>query len=127
MALQSLDEYKWETWWYYAQGGPGIVKGDLYFYSGDRDFRDACRKISGRVAMYLMTGVYDFACTPEMTEKTANKIKNSECIIMQDIGHFPMSEHPVGLKEYLMPVLKKILQLDNPSRVSSERNTGRHS
>ena len=99
MAPQSPDEYKWETWWYYAQGGPGIFKGDLHFYSVDHDFRDLCRKISGRVPMYLMTGVYDFACTPEMTEQTANKIKNSECIIMQDIGHFPMSEHPVGFKD----------------------------
>jgi hypothetical protein len=29
MAPQSPDEYRWETWWYYSQGGPGIFKGDL--------------------------------------------------------------------------------------------------
>ena len=56
MAPQAPDAYRWETWWYYAQGGPGIFKGDLYFYSVDHDFRELCRKISGRVPMYLMTG-----------------------------------------------------------------------
>ena len=50
MAPQSPEEYRWETWWYYAQGGPGVFKGDLYFYSVDHDFRDLCRKISGRDA-----------------------------------------------------------------------------
>jgi pimeloyl-ACP methyl ester carboxylesterase len=49
-----------------------------------------------------------FACTPEMTQETAAKVKNSECIIMKDNGHFPMSENPENFKEYLMPVLAKI-------------------
>ena len=53
MAPQSPEEYRWETWWYYAQGGPGVFKGDLHFYSHDHDFRDLCRKISGKVPMYL--------------------------------------------------------------------------
>jgi pimeloyl-ACP methyl ester carboxylesterase len=125
MAPQSPDKYRWETWWFYAQGGPGIFKGDLHFYSVDHDFRDLCRKISGKVPMYLMTGVYDFACTPEMTKQTAEKIKNVECIIMEGIGHFPMSENPEVFKEYLMPVLKKIAQLDAERRGSSEREPSR--
>lgn len=125
MAPQSPDEYRWETWWFYAQGGPGIFKGDLHFYSVDHDFRDLCRKISGKVPMYLMTGVYDFACTPEMTKQTAEKIKNAECIIMEGIGHFPMSENPEVFKEYLMPVLKKIVQFDAERRGSSEREPSR--
>ena len=25
---------RWETVWHYMQGGPGIFKGDLYFYKG---------------------------------------------------------------------------------------------
>ena len=111
MAPQSPDHYRWETWWYYAQGGPGIFKGDLYFYSVDHDFRDLCGKISGKVPIYMMTGVYDFACTPEMTKETAKKIKNAEAIIMEGIGHFPMSESPDVFKKNLMPVLEKILKL----------------
>jgi pimeloyl-ACP methyl ester carboxylesterase len=108
MAPQSPADYRWETWWYYSQGGPGIFKGDLYFYSVDHDFRRLNDKISGKVPIYFMTGVYDFACTPEMTSHTAEKVKGSECIIMEEIGHFPMSENPVTFKKYLMPVLDKI-------------------
>lgn len=123
MAPQSPAEYRWETWWYYAQGGPGIFKGDLNFYSVDHDYRDLCRKISGKVPIYFITGIYDFACTPEMTQQTADKIKNAECIIMEGIGHFPMSENPEVYKEYLMPVLKKIVQLDNERRGPDARHS----
>jgi len=61
--------------------------------------------------------VYDFACTPEMTSQTAEKVKGSECIIMEEIGHFPMSENPVTFKKYLMPVLNKI-KAQQPVRAS---------
>ena len=44
-----------------------------------------------------------------MTEEAAKKTKNSECIIMEEIGHFPMSENPDVFNRYLMPVLDKIL------------------
>jgi len=98
MAPDSPDEYRWETWWYYAQGGPGIFKGDLYYYSVDSDYRDKVHKISGRVPIYFLTGEYDFACTPEMTQRTAEKVKNSECIIFGG-GHFPTSEDPEKLRK----------------------------
>jgi pimeloyl-ACP methyl ester carboxylesterase len=135
MAPQSPDDYRWETWWYYAQGGPGIFKGDLYFYSVDSDFRDQCQKISGKVPIYFLTGEYDFACTPEMTQRTAEKVKNSECIIFGG-GHFPTSEDPVKFKEVVTPVLKKILSADPERRgqggnalsgrsVSDSRSAGR--
>jgi pimeloyl-ACP methyl ester carboxylesterase len=121
MAPQSPEDYRWETWWYYSQGGPGIFKGDLYFYSVDHDFREMNDQISGNVPIYMMTGVYDFACTPEMTEETAKKVKGSEAIIMEEIGHFPMSENPEVYKEYLMPVLEKILVAERePARASAE-------
>ena len=112
MAPQSPDDYRWETWWYYSQGGPGIFKGDLYFYSVDHDFRELNGSISGNLPIYFMTGEYDFACTPEMTERTAEQVKGSETIIMEEIGHFPTCENPALYKEYLMPVLEKILAAD---------------
>ena len=93
MSPEAPDDYRWETWWYYAQGGPGIFKGDLYFYSVDPTSASICRKISGKVPIYFLTGDYDFACTPEMTEQTAEKVKNSECIIFR-AGHFPTSRGP---------------------------------
>ena len=82
-------------------------------------FRSHCRKISGRIPMIMMTGVYDFACTPEMTEQTADKIRNAECIIMKGIGHFPTSENPEVFKKYLMPVLDRLVDYARDRRPSS--------
>ena len=72
-------------------------------------------KISGRLPIYFLTGTYDFACTPEMTERTAEKVKNAECIIFSG-GHFPTSEDPAKFKEVITPVLKKILGQDPERR-----------
>ena len=122
MSPESPDEYRWETWWYYAQGGPGIFKGDLYFYSVDSDFRDQLQRISGRLPIYFLTGEYDFACTPEMTERTAEKVKNSECVIFSG-GHFLTSEDPAKFKDVVTPVLKKIVQNDPERRGQGSATT----
>ena len=90
--------------------GSGVALEPLFDGNVDHDFRDLCGKLNGTVPSYFMTGVYDFACTPEMTEQTAKKVKNSECIIMEEIDHFPMCENPMTFKRYLMPVLAKVLQ-----------------
>ena len=45
MAPQSPDKYRWETWWYYAQGGPGVFRGDLYFYTVDGDAREKVARL----------------------------------------------------------------------------------
>jgi len=50
-----------------------------------------------------------------MTERTAEKVKNSECTIFSG-GHFPTSEDPVKFKEVISPVLRKILALDPERR-----------
>ncbi len=100
-------------------GRPRHLQGDLYFYSVDSDFRDQVHKISGRLPIYFLTGEYDFACTPEMTERTAEKVKGSECVIFSG-GHFPTSEDPAKFKEVISPVLKKIVQND-PERRGGNR------
>jgi len=101
-----------------------VFKGDLYFYSVDSDYRDQVSKISGKLPIFFLTGEYDFACTPEMTERTAERIKNSECIIFSG-GHFPTSEDPVKFKEVISPVLRKILALDPERRRESGAFTAR--
>jgi len=75
-------------------------------------------KISGKVPIFFLTGEYDFACTPEMTERTAQKVKNSECIIFGG-GHFPTSENPAKFKEVITPVLRKIVQNDPERRAQN--------
>ena len=100
---------KWETLWHYMQGGPGVFKGDLYFYRVDGDLREKVKTIDTRTCpLYLLTGEYDFSCTPEDTRRTANHIPGAEVTIMKEVGHFPMSENPAKFREYILPVLAKI-------------------
>jgi pimeloyl-ACP methyl ester carboxylesterase len=63
---------------------------------------------TSRCPLYLLTGEYDFSCTPEDTRATAEKILGAKFTIMQEIGHFPMSEHPERFRKYLLPVLDEI-------------------
>ena len=57
---------------------------------------------------HLLTGEYDFSCTPDDTRATAETIPGARLTIMQEIGHFPMSEHPEQFRKYLLPVLDEI-------------------
>ena len=42
IAPQSPEPTRCETLWHYLQSGPGVFKGDLYFYRVDADLRDRC-------------------------------------------------------------------------------------
>jgi pimeloyl-ACP methyl ester carboxylesterase len=107
MGPRSPNEYRWETLWSYMQGGPGVFKGDLYFYRVDSDLRDRVTDIDGDLCpVYLLTGEYDFSCTPEDTQRTASVIKGAKVTIMKELGHFPMSENPQQFRQYILPVLK---------------------
>jgi pimeloyl-ACP methyl ester carboxylesterase len=109
MAPQSPDETRHETLWMYKQSGPGVFKGDLYFYRVDGDLRAKVGGIdTGACPLYLLTGEYDFSCTPDDTERTAQKIAGAAVTIMRELGHFPMSENPRQFRRYLLPVLEKI-------------------
>jgi pimeloyl-ACP methyl ester carboxylesterase len=109
IAPQAPDESRWETLWMYAQGGPGVFRGDLHFYRVEGDLRDRIDRIdAGRCPLYLLTGEYDFSCTPEDTRETAARIPGARLTIMEGLGHFPMSEHPARFRTYLLPVLEEI-------------------
>ncbi|HUN47180.1 MAG TPA: alpha/beta hydrolase [Stellaceae bacterium] len=109
MAPQSPDAARWETLWMYMQGGPGIFKGDLHFYRVDGDLREKVRAIDPRrCPLYLLTGEYDFSCTPEDTQRTARQIPGVEAVVMKELGHFPMSENPALFRTYILPVLERI-------------------
>lgn len=109
MAPQSPADSRHETLWMYKSGGPGVFKGDLYFYRVDGDLRDKIGRIDTSVCpLYLLTGEYDFSCTPEDTQRTAAGIKGAEVTIMKELGHFPMSENPAQFRRYILPVLERI-------------------
>lgn len=109
IAPQSPREHAQETIWQYLQGGPGVFKGDLYFYRVDGDLRGKLGGIdTGRTPLYLLTGEYDFSCTPEDTRRTAQSIPGAQVTIMRELGHFPMSESPTQFRTYILPVLETI-------------------
>jgi pimeloyl-ACP methyl ester carboxylesterase len=102
---------RWETLWHYMQGGPGVFKGDLHFYMVDGDIRDRVDTIDiRRCPLYLLTGEYDYSCTSEGTLDVARRT-GADALIMNDLGHFPMSENPAQFNGYLLPVLEKIREL----------------
>ncbi|ASK35608.1 alpha/beta fold hydrolase [Alloalcanivorax mobilis] len=103
------DDGRWETLWHYMQGGPGIFKGDLHFYTVDGDIRDRVAEINTELCpVYLLSGDYDYSCTADDTRALGRLIKGTEITIMPGVGHFPMSEDPDGFLQYLWPVLEKI-------------------
>jgi pimeloyl-ACP methyl ester carboxylesterase len=109
MAPQSPKNPRGETLWSYMQSGPGVFKGDLHFYRVDGDLRGRVEKIDTAICpLYLLTGEYDFSCTPEDTLRTARSIPRAQVTIMEKLGHFPMSENPARFRRYIAPVLDQI-------------------
>ncbi|RKJ99068.1 alpha/beta fold hydrolase [Alicycliphilus denitrificans] len=109
IAPQSPSEYRHETLWQYKQSGPGIFKGDLYFYRVDSDLRGKLGGIdTATTPLYLLTGEYDFSCSPEDSIRTAGTIPGAKVTVMEELGHFPMSENPGQFRKYILPVLEEI-------------------
>jgi len=101
---------RWETLWHYMQGGPGVFKGDLFFYTQDGDIRSRVGEIdTQRCPLYLLSGEYDYSCSPDDTRDLARRIAGTQATIMEGLGHFPMSEDPARFLEHLRPVLREIL------------------
>ncbi|HUN98854.1 MAG TPA: alpha/beta hydrolase [Bradyrhizobium sp.] len=107
------EEARWETLWHYMQGGPGVFKGDLYFYKIDGDIRSRVAQIdTSRCPLFLLSGEYDYSCTQDETLAVARSVPGSEATIMKGLGHFPMSENPQEFLNHLLPVLEKIAASD---------------
>lgn len=105
----SPEKERWETLWHYMQSGPGIFKGDLHFYTMDGDIRSEVSKIdTEQCPLWLLTGEYDYSCTPQDTEFLAQNIPGVQWQIMKGMGHFPMSEDPQAFLAYLHPILDQI-------------------
>lgn len=121
VAPQSPSQYRNETLWQYMQSGPGVFKGDLYFYRVDSDLRGRLTGIDTDICpLYLLTGEYDFSCSPADTVRTAESIPGASVTIMKELGHFPMSENPEQFRTYLLPVLDEI----STNSISGELDAG---
>jgi pimeloyl-ACP methyl ester carboxylesterase len=100
---------RWETIWHYMQGGPGVFKGDLHFYTQDGDVRGRLSAIDTKACpLYLLTGEYDYSCSPADSRELAARIEGAKLTVMENLGHFPMSENPALFLTYLRPLLEEI-------------------
>jgi pimeloyl-ACP methyl ester carboxylesterase len=98
-----------ENWWYYSQSGPGVYQGDVYFYSLDWDAREEVKRIdTSRCKVALLTGEYDYSCTPAMSEAVAAAIPSSRLTIMKGMGHFPMIENYPEFRPHLLAALEHV-------------------
>jgi pimeloyl-ACP methyl ester carboxylesterase len=102
---------RWETLWHYMQGGPGIFQGDLHFYKVDGDVRDRLAAVdTEQCPVFLLTGEYDYSCSPADTLEVANAIPGAQMTIMTGLGHFPMSEDYQNFRPYLLPTLASAIK-----------------
>ena len=111
IAPQSPSTERWETMWHYMQGGPGIFWGDIRYYFDNGDLRNggADGLSASRCPLYLLSGEYDPSATPEMGREVAELANAAYFEVMKGMGHFPMSENPALFREYLLPVLDRIM------------------
>lgn len=104
----AADAERWETLWHYMQGGPGVFKGDLHFYKAQGDLRAIAHQIDTRKCpLHLLTGEFDYSCTPDDSRDLAQMIAGAHLKIMPGLGHFPMSEAPEEFIAHLLPVLQQ--------------------
>jgi pimeloyl-ACP methyl ester carboxylesterase len=100
---------RWNTLWMFMQSGPGVFRGDLSFYTRDDSLIGRLGQIdTARTPVHLLVGAYDLTCTPEDARRTAAAIPGATCAVMEELGHFPMSEHPQGFKPHFTDALARM-------------------
>ena len=106
-APSSPEESCRENCWYYSQSGPGVYKGDVYYYCVDMDTREEIKTIdTNQCKVSLLSGEYDYSATPEMTKEVADSIAGARFVLMKGIGHFPMIENYAVFRPHLLVELE---------------------
>jgi pimeloyl-ACP methyl ester carboxylesterase len=101
MAPTTDPVYQRMIWWGYSSQAAGVFAGDLMFYFDGWDGRDRVQKIDTKTCpVYMLTGEYDYSCTPAASRATAEKIPGAVFTEMKGMGHFPATEDPAGFLRY---------------------------
>ena len=90
---------KREVWWGYSSQGVGVFKGDLRFYFQGWDGRARLKTRGVGVPVMMLTGEFDYSCTPEMSRETRGMVREDrkEMVrfeVVLGLGHFSFSEDP---------------------------------
>ncbi|PWR01256.1 alpha/beta hydrolase [Meridianimarinicoccus roseus] len=103
------DAERWNTLWMFMQSGPGVFRGDLSFYTQDDSLIARLPDIdTSQTPVHILVGAYDLTCTPEDAARTARAIPGATLTVMDELGHFPMSEHPEGFRPFFVEALGKM-------------------
>jgi pimeloyl-ACP methyl ester carboxylesterase len=93
----------------FMQSGPGVFRGDLSFYTKDDILIPRLPTIdTGKTPVHIIVGAYDLTCTPEDAKRTADAIPGATLAVMDELGHFPMSEHPEGFRPFFVDALARM-------------------
>lgn len=100
---------RWNTLWMFMQSGPGVFRGDLSFYTQDDSLIGRLAQIdTDKTPVHIIVGAYDLTCTPEDARRTVDAIPGATLAVMDELGHFPMSEHPEGFRPFFLEALGKM-------------------
>jgi pimeloyl-ACP methyl ester carboxylesterase len=100
---------RWNTLWMFMASGPGVFRGDLSFYTRDDSLIARLGRIdTARTPVHILVGAYDLTCTPEDARRTAAAIPGATLAVMEELGHFPMSEHPAGFRPFFLDALARM-------------------
>ena len=100
---------RWNTLWMFMASGPGVFRGDLSFYTRDDSLIARLGDIdTAATPVHLLVGAYDLTCTPEDAKRTADAIPGATIAVMDELGHFPMSEHPEGFRPFFVDALDRM-------------------
>lgn len=107
---QSPEAYRRETAWYYAQAGPGVLRGDLNYYQSEHDLDGKLEQIdTSRCAVYVVAGEYDPSRVAAFgAEALAAGIAGAHYHVADGAGHFMMSEDPQRFRSTILPILDEI-------------------
>jgi pimeloyl-ACP methyl ester carboxylesterase len=109
IAPQAPAAERWNTLWMFMQSGPGVFRGDLSFYTRDDSLVGRLSRIDTRkTPVHLLCGEYDLTCTPADAERTAKAIAGATLAVMENLGHFPMSENPKAFRPYFAEALERM-------------------
>ncbi|QDC08602.1 alpha/beta hydrolase [Oceanicola sp. D3] len=100
---------RWATLWMFMASGPGVFRGDLSFYTQDDSLIARLGQIdTSQTPVHFLVGAYDLTCTPEDAKRTADAIPGATLSVMEELGHFPMSEHPAGFRPFFLDALERM-------------------
>ena len=102
------EERRRETAWVYGQGAPPVFKGDLHYYGVEHDLTERAGDIdAARAPLWVLSGEYDWSAPPAAGAALAERVAGATHVVLEGMGHFPMSEDPERFREYVAPILEE--------------------